>query len=110
MAMDWRISFQRTLMGLFGMAFLMCGSAFGQETRATLSGTVTDPSGAAVAGAHLQLLNVQTGVQSRTESGQTGQYRFLFVNPGTYRLTFEMQGFRSLVREGVMLRSEEHTS
>src|SRR5215471_4768903 len=105
MAMESGISFRRAFVGFVGMAFLTCASAFAQETRATLSGTITDPSGAAVAGARLQLLNVQTGVESRTESSQTGQYRFLYLNPGTYRLTFEMQGFRNLVREGVMLET-----
>src|SRR5215831_12961314 len=105
MAMESRISFRRALLSFLGAALLTCGFAFGQETRATLSGTITDPSGAAVAGARLQLLNVQTGVESKTDSSQTGQYRFLYVNPGTYRLTFEMQGFRSLVREGVALET-----
>src|SRR5436305_10668310 len=105
MAMDRSRRFRNSIAGFMGAALLTSGFAFGQETRATLSGTITDPSGAAVAGAHLQLLNVQTGVESRTESSQTGQYHFLYVNPGTYRLSFEMPGFRSLVREGVTLET-----
>ena len=104
--MESRMSLRRAVLGLVGMALLTCASAFAQETRATLSGTITDPSGAAVAGARLQLLqSLQTGVESKAESSQTGQYRFLYVNPGTYRLTLEMQGFRRMVREGVMLET-----
>ena len=76
---------------------------FGQETRATLSGTITDPSGSSVAGAGMQLLNVQTGVEAKVESNQVGQYRFLFLNPGTYKLTAEMAGFHTYIREGIVL-------
>jgi hypothetical protein len=86
-------------------ALLLAVCAFGQETRATLSGTITDPSSASLAGASLQLLNVQTGVESRTESNQLGQYRFLFVNPGSYKLTVIMPGFRTLIRDGIVLET-----
>src|SRR5258708_2918312 len=90
---------------LLSPAVLLAVSAFGQETRATLSGTITDPSSAALAGASLQLRNVQTGVESRTESSQAGQYRFLFVNPGSYKLTVVAPGFRTLIREAIVLET-----
>ncbi len=74
-----------------------------QETRATLSGTITDPTGSVVAGADVRLLSIQTGVEFRTRSNQAGQYRFLFLNPGTYKLTAEMEGFRTVTRDGFLL-------
>src|SRR5260370_32283203 len=77
----------------------------GPATRAALRGTVTDPSNASVAGASLVLVNIQTGVEIRTESSQMDQYRFLFVNPGTYRLTTEMAGFHKQIREGIVLET-----
>ena len=70
-----------------------------QETRATLSGTITDPSGSAVGAAHVESTNVETANRSTAETNQLGQYRFLFLNPGTYRLTTEMAGFRTQIRE-----------
>jgi hypothetical protein len=87
----------------FAFLFLFVGIGIGQETRATLSGTITDPSGSAVTGANLTLVNVETGVENRTETNAAGQYRFLYLNPGTYRLTVEMTGFRKAVREGIVL-------
>jgi hypothetical protein len=84
---------------------LLAVSAFGQETRAALSGTITDPSGASVAGANVKLLNIETGVPMTVESNQLGQYRFLFVNPGSYTLTVIQSGFRTLTREGIILVS-----
>jgi hypothetical protein len=83
---------------VLALALLLAVSAAGQETRATLTGTITDPSGAAVAGAKLHLVNVDTGVDFTAESNVVGQYRFLFLNPGTYRVSAEMAGFRTFGR------------
>src|SRR3954447_8688973 len=78
-----------------------------QETRATLSGTITDQSGAAVSNASLRLINVDTSVEATTQSNDLGQYHFLFVNPGNYRLMAEMSGFRKYVREGIQLETNQ---
>ena len=89
---------------------LLSVAAFGQETRATLSGTITDSSHAAIAAVHLKLTNVETGVAFSTVSNNAGQYNFLFVNPGTYMLSAEMSGFRNVVRQGIPLSvSQEAT-
>jgi hypothetical protein len=74
-----------------------------QETRATVSGTVIDQSGAVVVGASLKLTNVETGVALTATSNESGYYRFLFLNPGTYKLTVEQPGFRTFVRENLIL-------
>ena len=79
------------------------GSLNAQETRATLSGTVFDPSGATLVGAKLSLTNVATGVIVNSVSNSDGQYRFLFVDPGTYKLAAEVAGFESYVQNGVVL-------
>src|SRR5258707_1167116 len=85
---------------------IVCGAAtpcMAQEARATLSGTITDPSGSAVVGASVHITNTETGVTMSAPSNEVGQYRLLFVNPGTYRLSVEMSGFRTFVREGILL-------
>ncbi len=82
-------------------------AALSQETRATLSGTVTDQSGAAVAGATLHLINVETSIEVSTQSNSLGQYHFLFLNPGTYRLTAQMAGFHAFAREGIQLATTQ---
>ena len=103
--MHRRDSFRNALIGIFLGACVLPFQMMGQETRATLSGTVTDPSSASVAGATLVLVNMQTGVETKTETSQMGQYRFLFVNPGTYRLTTEMAGFHTQIRERIVLET-----
>lgn len=74
-----------------------------QEARSTVSGTITDQSGAAVVGAQVRILNHETGVTSSATTNDVGQYHLLFVNPGTYRLTAEMPGFRTFARENVLV-------
>src|SRR5919202_1519185 len=91
---------------LFAGCFLAVPSR-AQETRASLSGTITDQSGAPVSDATLRLVNVDTSVEITAQSNQLGQYHFLFVNPGNYRLTAEMSGFRKYVREGIQLETNQ---
>jgi hypothetical protein len=74
-----------------------------QEARATLSGTITDPSGSSIIGAQVRITNLETGIVLSAQSNEVGQYRLLFINPGAYRLTVEMAGFRTFVREGIQL-------
>src|SRR4030095_3826574 len=74
--------------------------AYAQEIRATLSGTIIDPSGAAIVGVKVSLVNVDTSATSQAETNQLGQYRILFLNPGKYRLTAQMSGFQTPGRGG----------
>jgi hypothetical protein len=78
-------------------------SATAQETRASVAGVVVDPSGAAIVGANVRLSNADTGVTATAVTNETGAYRFLFINPGTYRLAAESTGFRTFVRENIVL-------
>jgi hypothetical protein len=75
----------------------------GQEIRATLSGSVTDTSGSVLVGAAVNLLNQDTGVAFTSASNEAGQYRFLFLNPGKYRLSASLAGFKTLERSNIEL-------
>ncbi len=59
-----------------------------------LSGTVTDPSGAVVAGAGVSLTNLATAQSQTTTTGQNGVYRFSLLPPGKYKISFDMSGFK----------------
>lgn len=77
--------------------------ALGQATT-SLTGTVSDPSGAAIAGAKVTLTNEATSVARATTTTSAGEYTFVAVLPGTYALTVEMAGFRTYLQKGVTLR------
>src|SRR6185369_16063328 len=65
---------------------------------------VTDSSQSAVVGAVARLTKTDTAVVLEATTNATGQYRFLFLNPGAYRLTVEMAGFRQFERTGIALQ------
>ena len=80
-------------------------SAFPQSEvgGATLNGTVTDPSGAAVANAKITATKADTGQSRLIESGQAGNYTLVRLAPGRYDLTVEAPGFKTVKRPGVIL-------
>ncbi|MGA2888819.1 MAG: carboxypeptidase regulatory-like domain-containing protein [Terracidiphilus sp.] len=97
-----------------GVALLICSlllfpaGAFAQEFRGTISGTVTDPTGAAVPGASVEVQETQTGTVSRTASDSTGQYVVPFLLPGNYSITVKKTGFEAFTRSGITLQAQEH--
>jgi len=76
---------------------------FGQAVT-SLTGVVTDPSGAVVPGATITIVNTQTGVQRETMSNGVGSYTFPSVLPGTYNLTAKMTGFTSVGVKNIPLQ------
>jgi hypothetical protein len=86
------------------LAFLTeAPSAGAQVTTATLSGIVSDQSGAAVPGATVTIRNVDTDVTRTLTTDGDGRYRGSALEPGTYDVTVELQGFQKTRREGVQL-------
>lgn len=78
-----------------------------QEVRASLSGIVTDSSGAPVQGANVVLTNVDRNVSMPTATNETGNYQFSFLVPGPYRLTVEHSGFKKYSRESITLEAQD---
>src|SRR4051812_24996051 len=79
----------------FSLLLLFATAAFAQGERATITGTVKDSTQAIVPGAHITLRNVATNITTTAESNTAGIYVFPALNPGTYEITFEKQGFRT---------------
>lgn len=87
---------------------LTTASGFAQEFRGTISGAVTDPSGAAVPGAEVVVKEVHTGTINRTKSDAAGQYVVPFLLPGQYQVTVSETGFQTEVRNNITLESQSH--
>ena len=75
-------------------------AAFAQSNNGTITGTVSDPAGAVVTGAVIEVKNVETGVVSRGGTSATGNY-VISVPAGTYELTVQVTGFKKVVQENV---------
>jgi len=79
----------------------MAASTMRAQTFTSLSGTVLDTSGAAVAGAQVTISSEGTGAKRSTTTGTYGNYEFSQVAVGQYTLTVEAQGFKQAIREHV---------
>ncbi len=88
---------------LAAITLLLSAPCLAQEVRATLTGTISDISGSAVPNAHVSLTNIDTGTAFTAASNELGQYRFLFINAGSYRISVEAAGFRKFIREDLQL-------
>jgi hypothetical protein len=90
--------------------FLCAGSAaFGQAGRGSISGVVTDPAAAVVAGAKVVLLNHATGVTQHTVTNSAGLYTFISLNPGVYQVTASQTGFKTVAQEKVTVTVDQVT-
>jgi Carboxypeptidase regulatory-like domain len=103
----------RMFVGKFGVA--VCGfmvvaitvletrQAYAQVAGATLSGTVTDASGAVVPQAQILIKNVATGISTTAPTNADGLYSAPNLLPGNYDVTASATGFRTEVRSGISL-------
>src|SRR4051794_1083170 len=89
------------LVGFFLLA--LPNLSFGQDTNASLSGSVTDPSEAAIPNAKLTLTNQATGFQFNFVADETGAYTFRNLTPGTYKIDVTAGGFKSTTQTGIQL-------
>lgn len=81
----------------------LASAAYCQETRASIAGVITDPSGAAVAGAKVTARNTDTNLTVAASSTPDGAYTIPRLRAGPYELSAEAQGFRKFVRTGIAL-------
>ena len=87
-------------MRLFLLLFAIPMSA---QVTASLTGAVTDPSGAAVPSAHIAIVNAATGAVRQTATDASGLYRAVSLPAGEYRIQASRAGFTDEVRTGVRL-------
>ena len=88
------------------LAILQAGVASrlnAQTPTATLSGTVSDISGAVVAGAEITLTNSDAGLSRTTHTDDKGRYSLTNIEPGTYEVRAEHSGFKVTIQKGVVL-------
>jgi hypothetical protein len=81
------------------LAFLIAPAAWAQSSGGNVYGTVTDESGALLPGATVTLTGVSVGGSRSTTSGAQGEFRFLNLDPGTYRLSVALQNFGTTTRD-----------
>lgn len=92
--------------GLMALAVLAL-PACAQTEAASISGLITDPSGAAVSGANLILTDVKRNTTEKVKSDSSGFYRFGSVAPGLYRIEVDTQGFKVANITGLTVNTQD---
>ncbi len=102
---------KRCWLGLACLGFLalLASAAYAQLTEGSISGKVTDPSGAIVAGAKVTATNAGTGFTSNESTDNIGYFRVSHLAPGTYQLQVEASGFQTTVVKGVTVNVNKVT-
>src|SRR5579862_7441105 len=88
---------------LFLGLFLLGSIPASAQVQATIVGTVTDPSGAAVPGAHITIINSAKGFTHLYTSNSAGEYTGADIPIGEYKVEVEATGFQRLIRSNITL-------
>ncbi len=95
------------LLGLAALVLLLSPTIAMAQSQATLVGVVADPTGAAIPGADVTVSNLATGSERVVQSNEVGNYRVFPLNPGTYSVMAATSGFKTQIRDGVVLQVSE---
>jgi hypothetical protein len=87
-----------------GMFLLVSSAAFAQTDRGTITGTVSDPAGAVVPNATIEIKNTETSVVFTGASTNTGNYTISSIPAGTYELSVTANGFKKFIRPGLIVQ------
>ena len=85
------------------LAICLASLVLAQSERGNISGIITDPQGAAVGGAVLRVINVNTNATVNAVAAQSGEYNAPNLSPGTYRIEITAPGFKRFVQENVIV-------
>lgn len=98
---------RRSLQSLSLFALLLLAipaPARAQDSRGAVTGRIVDAQGGVLPGVTVTVVNTGTNSTTTTVTNDTGQYSALFLIPGSYRVTVELSGFRTVVNERVLVQ------
>src|SRR2546425_7805000 len=84
--------------------FLISVMLFGQGERGAFTGTVSDPSGSAVPNAAIVATHLETNIETKAVTTDSGVYRMPYLPLGTYRITASASGFKTGDISNITLR------
>src|SRR5450755_4171721 len=86
------------------LCLLTAGSVWSQDTKGTITGRVTDPSGSLIPGAQVVVTNSAMGTKSDLTTNAEGIYRAPALSPGMYQIEVVSAGFKKALRKDVEVR------
>ncbi|MCJ7504763.1 MAG: TonB-dependent receptor [Acidobacteriia bacterium] len=97
----------RYFLGFVCFVLMGTGTLLGQGTAGTITGTVTDPTGAVIPEATVTVANQGTGVNFHLTTNSSGVYSITSLIPGTYTVTVSQKGFKTYVNQNLGLSVNE---
>ena len=101
-----KVGFSPRLLPLLLLVFTVASFA---QTTASIQGTVTDQSGAAVVGAKVTVKSTATGIERTTQTSSTGAYEVPALPPGDYNVEVRMNGFEVQLAKNVVLEVSKNS-
>ena len=99
---------QKLILNFSVLVVLLCVQAkLRAQDVASMTGVVTDPSGAVIAGARVTALDQATGIAQSTVTTGAGLYSFISLNPGTYQVTAAHKGFKNEAEDNVTVSVDQ---
>jgi hypothetical protein len=95
---------------LFVVLVFQANIVWAQGLTGQISGTITDPSGAAVSGANVEITGSQTGLRRSTQTNAEGRFVFTELLPGTFSLVVDASGFKKVEQKEVVVSANEHVT
>src|SRR5579864_8314196 len=91
------------------VVFVLCfaSSLKGQTTNASLTGQITDASGAVLVSATVSIANVDTNVSHEGKTNESGSYYFSDLPAGSYRMEVRKPGFETIIKSGIVLHVQD---
>src|SRR3954462_9201613 len=97
----------RTVAPVVVLFCLLATGAWAQGSRASISGIIQDPTGAAIPNVVFSLRSLATSAVAKTTSGSDGLYSFPNLTPGVYELTVSAKGFREYLQKGISVNLDQ---
>src|ERR1700676_2542106 len=97
----------RSIHNLLFLFFLFVYSSAAQSPTGTISGIVTDPTGATIAGAEVLVVNDATRVQFSGKTNEEGIYVVPNLTPGSYRVQVSKVGFKTIIKPDIVLNVQD---
>src|SRR5712692_8252274 len=97
---------RRLVLGVM-LGVLLRGTLQAQSADASLTGQITDPNKALIAGATVSVISSGTGIHYQGLTNETGTYYVSDLPPGRYRIEVEKLGFKAVIQSGVILHVQD---
>jgi len=91
--------------GALMVLLLLAGAVWAQVSRGSITGIVTDPTGAVVPGVAIVITNIETGVTNKFKTNESGMYTVPLLEEANYQLSAQKAGFKRYERTGILVQS-----